>query len=59
MLAWLENYGHWGYIQVSLAVTVLLVLADLLPPLLRQRKLQSELRARVRREQQLRESEKS
>ena len=59
MLAWLENQGHWGYIQVSLAVTALLVLADLLPPLLRQRKLQSELRARVRREQQLRESETS
>ena len=31
MLAWLENQGHWGYIQVSLAVTALLVLADLLP----------------------------
>ncbi|HWS26720.1 MAG TPA: heme exporter protein CcmD [Xanthomonadales bacterium] len=51
MLAYLESHGHWGYIYASLAVTVILVLADLLPPWLRQRKLQNELRARARREQ--------
>ena len=50
MLAWLEGHGHWGYIYASLAVTVILVLADLLPPWLRQRKLQNELRARARRD---------
>ena len=52
MLGWLETHGHWGYIYASLAVTVILMLADLLPPWLRQRQLQQELRARVRREQQ-------
>ena len=51
MLAYLESHGHWGYIYASLAVTAILVLADLLPPWLRQRKLQNELRARARREQ--------
>jgi heme exporter protein CcmD len=51
MLAWIENQGHWGYIYASLVVTVILVLADLLPPWLRQRKLRNELRARARREQ--------
>lgn len=57
MLALLESHGHWGYIYVSLAVTLVLVLADLLPPFLRQRQLQAEVRARVRREQQRNESE--
>ena len=57
MLALLESHGHWGYIYVSLAITLILVLADLLPPFLRQRKLQVEVRARVRREQQRKESE--
>ena len=32
MLDWLENQGHWGFIWLSLAVTVTLVLADALPP---------------------------
>lgn len=52
MLTWLESQGHWGYVHLSLAITLILVLADLLPPWLRQRKLRVELRARVRREQQ-------
>lgn len=51
MLTWLEANGHWGYIYASLAVTVILVIADLLPPWLRQRKLKNELMARARREQ--------
>lgn len=51
MLAFMEAHGHWGYIYASLAVTAILVLADLLPPWLRQRKLQQELIARARREQ--------
>lgn len=51
MLTLLETHGHWGYIYASLAITVILVLADLLPPWLRQRKLQNELIARARREQ--------
>ncbi len=51
MLAWLENQGHWGFIWLSLVVTLALVLADLLPPWLRQRKLRQEIRARIRREQ--------
>lgn len=56
MLSFLEAHGHWGYIYASLAVTVVLVLADLLPPWLRQRKLQNDLRARARREQHRSES---
>ena len=32
MLAWLETHGHWGYIYASLAVSAILLLADLLPP---------------------------
>lgn len=51
MLDWLENQGHWGFIWLSLAVTVTLVLADALPPWLRQRRLRQEIRARIRREQ--------
>jgi heme exporter protein D len=50
MLAWLESQGHWGYIHLSLAITLILVIADLLPPWLRQRKLKNELIARARRE---------
>ncbi|GMU45176.1 MAG: heme exporter protein CcmD [Xanthomonadales bacterium] len=50
MLAWLEAQGHWGFIALSLAVTFALVLADLLPPWLRQRRLRSQIRARLRRE---------
>ena len=52
MLAWLETHGHWGYIYASLAVSAILLLADLLPPWLRQRRLREELRAHARREQQ-------
>ncbi len=52
MLTWLEAHGHWGYIYGSLVVTLILVLADLLPPWLRQRQLRQELRARIRREAQ-------
>lgn len=51
MLGWIEAQGHWGYIALSLAVTAALVIADLLPPWLRQRRLRAEIRARARREQ--------
>ncbi len=56
MLAWLESQGHWGFIYSSFAISAALLLADLLPPWLRQRKLRQELRARARREQQRGES---
>lgn len=49
MLGFIEGYGHWGYIWTSLLVTLVLLLADLLPPLLRQRQLRRELCARERR----------
>jgi heme exporter protein CcmD len=52
MLDWLEMQGHWGYIWTALAVTAVLLAADLLPPWLRQRKLREQIRARLRRESQ-------
>lgn len=52
MLHWLESGGHWGFIYASLAVTLILVLADLLPPWLRQRQIRREIEARMRREAQ-------
>lgn len=52
MLHWLESNGHWGFISASLAVTLILVLADLLPPWLRQRQIRREIEARMRREAQ-------
>lgn len=55
MLAWLESQGHWGFIVLSLVVTAALVLADLLPPWMRQRKLRAEIRSRLRREAAARE----
>jgi len=51
MLSWVQHYGHWGYIYLPLAATLILVLIDLLPPWLHQRKLRQDIRARLRREQ--------
>ncbi len=50
MLDWVQSYGHWGYIYAACAVTLVLLLADLLPPWLRQRQLRAQLAARLRRE---------
>jgi|GEM_PF-1424050 len=50
MLEWLQTHGHWGYVYAACVVSALLLLADLLPPWVRQRQLRAQLRARLRRE---------
>lgn len=50
MLAWLEAQGHWGFITVSYLLFFLVLLADFLPPWMRERRLRREILQRLKRQ---------
>jgi heme exporter protein CcmD len=49
MTEWLLERGHWAFVILAYLVTLILVLADVLAPWLRERRLTREIRALARR----------
>lgn len=49
MTDWLLEQGHWSFVILAYLVTLILVLADVLAPWLRERRLAREIQAQGRR----------